>query len=356
MADNQIGKAKKRCFSIWLPYVRGGSGSDVYTRRLAEALTAYGHTVHVQEFHHAFQYAPFLLKSISPPSGVDIAIANSWNAFAFRRRGVKLIAVEHHCVFDPAYNAYRSVPQRVFHGLMVRRFERWSFGSADCVLAVSEYTAAVVSRLFQLPDVTVVLNAIETQFYTPGERDDAPPTGPFRLLFVGNLSRRKGADLLEPVMTRLGQGFELVYTRGLRKVSPLPPAVNMTALAPLSDEALREEYRRADALIFPSRLEGFGYCAAEALSCGTPVVASRSSSLPELVEHGVTGSLCRQDDVSAFVEAIRSLAKDRRKLASMSASARSQAAERFSMETMAVKYSEVFESLGVCPRTGQESL
>jgi glycosyltransferase involved in cell wall biosynthesis len=49
-----------------------------------------------------------------------------------------------------------------------------------------------------------------------------------------------------------------------------------------------------DALIFLSRLEGFGLVVAEAMASGLPVVIADSSSLTELVEHGNTGFLCER--------------------------------------------------------------
>jgi glycosyltransferase involved in cell wall biosynthesis len=71
-----------------------------------------------------------------------------------------------------------------------------------------------------------------------------------------------------------------------------------------------EAYQRSDILIFPSRLEGFGYPVAEAMACGKPVVCTNYASLPELVEEGQGGYLCPVDDVEAFAERIRHLGKE----------------------------------------------
>jgi len=61
-------------------------------------------------------------------------------------------------------------------------------------------------------------------------------------------------------------------------------------------------YRAADLFVYPSRYEGFGLPLLEAMACGTPVIASDASSLPEVV--GDAGLLVDPDDVIALAEAI----------------------------------------------------
>ena len=122
--------------NIWLPYVEGGSGTDVFTHSLADGLRDLGHRVNVQRFAHHWQYFPWRLKAVPAPSGCEAIIANSWNAFAFRRSGCRLLAVEHLCVLDPALTPYRSFPQSVFHNTLVRHYERASAKAADITVAV----------------------------------------------------------------------------------------------------------------------------------------------------------------------------------------------------------------------------
>jgi glycosyltransferase involved in cell wall biosynthesis len=70
----------------------------------------------------------------------------------------------------------------------------------------------------------------------------------------------------------------------------------------VTDERLVELYQGARALLDTSLYEGFGYQALEAMACGTPVVASRATSLPELV--GEAGLLCPPGDADAFAAAL----------------------------------------------------
>lgn len=330
---------------IWLPYIRGGSGTDVYTRLLAQALTDAGHRVHVQGFAQPFQYVPGLLRSVPAPPGAQVTLANSWNGFAFRRRHIKLVTVMHHCVFDAGYLPHRSMSQAVFHEALVRLYERRSLAVSAAVVAVSQYTAVSLRESFGVQQTTVIPNGIDTNFYKPS-RDGGLRRGdrPFRLLFVGNPSRRKGADLLAPIMERLGPDYVLDLAAGLRGRNEFRMTDNMRRLPRLSASALRDAYRNADALLFPSRLEGFGYAAAEAMACGTPVIATRASSLPEIVEDGISGILCQPNDVDCFANAVRRLSQNPDLLLALGAAARESAHDRFALATMASRYEDCFRT------------
>jgi len=97
-------------------------------------------------------------------------------------------------------------------------------------------------------------------------------------------------------------------------------------------------YRGAVSLIFPSRYEGFGLPPLEALACGTPVVGSDVSSLPEVV--GDAGILLPPDDAGGMAEGLIRLATDTDFRAELSRRALAQAArfswERAARETLAV--------------------
>ena len=68
------------------------------------------------------------------------------------------------------------------------------------------------------------------------------------------------------------------------------------------------------------------------MACGTPVISSRCSSIPEVVFDGETGLLCAVDDVGCFVRSIKRLAEDHELRAKMKHQAREVAVEQFSMD------------------------
>lgn len=337
--EHQIGSGSG--LKIWMPYIQGGSGTDTFTRSLAEALRGLSCEVHEQPIPHRFQYAPFALRRLAPPPGTQITTTNSWNGFAFARHGIPMVTICHLCVHDPAYAPYRSLPQSIFHRNFVKGFERLSFQAARATVSVSEATARAVREVFPHVDPVVIRNGIDTSFFTPGRAK--PVSHRFRLLFVGNLTPRKGADLLEPVLERLGNGFELHYTSGLRDRGALT-ASTARALGSLGRVEVRDAYRAADAFLFPTRLEGLPLTVMEAMACGLPIVASNRSSIPELVTDGKEGLLC-EPEVAVLSDAVRSLADNKTVCLRMSEAARHRAAADFDLMRMARDYRALFEKL-----------
>ncbi len=74
----------------------------------------------------------------------------------------------------------------------------------------------------------------------------------------------------------------------------------------VSREELRSAYRDADFLIFPSRLEGFGYVAAESMACGTPVICAPEGAVAEIVNPPECG-IAIGGDLQAFASNLASL-------------------------------------------------
>jgi glycosyltransferase involved in cell wall biosynthesis len=324
---------------IWLPFVVGGSGTDTFTRTFARFLEKAGHTPVVQPFSHWFQYLPDALRLVRPPAGTDLVFTNSWNGFAFSKTGLPMVTMEQLCVHDPAFAEFRSMPQAIFHNTMVRWFEGRTFKSANRVVAVSEATKTAVEGAFPGTHPVVIPNGVDTDFFKPS-KEPMPARGAFRLLFVGNLTRRKGADLLAPIMDELGDGYELHFTSGLR-VRSHPSIRNGYPLGSLGPEEVRTAYQTADAFLFPTRLEGLPLSVLEAMACGLPVVGSDLSSMPEAVVDGVTGFL-RPLIPGELAAAVRLLANDRVLRSQMATNSRIRAVEDFGMDTTVRRYLQVF--------------
>jgi len=334
-----------KAIKVWLPAIKCGAGADVFTLRLAEALQAHGLLAEIAWFNRWFELVPYLLCNVSPPPGTDLVIANSWNAFAFARSGVPLVVMELHCVLDPRFRPYKSILQHLYHELLIRRFAVRSYRKAAGVVAISASTADSVTRVMGVTGVSTIHCWVDTNKFRPAGSASESPHRPFRLLYVGNTSRRKGFDLLAPIMRALGSGFELRFTTGLRGRARGPYPSNMIPLGVLSEEELIRAYQECDALLFPSRFEGFGYVALEAMACGRPVVATNCTSIPEVVEDGVTGILCGIDDVNGFVSACRLLAGNEKQWARMCKAARSRAAGLFSKDRLIRDYAAILECL-----------
>lgn len=301
-----------RPLTIWLPAIRAGSGADVFVLRLAAGLERAGHRPHVQWFDHRWELTPWRLRGIAPPAGIDLIHAASWQAFAFRRPGLPLVVTEHQYVAHPAFTPWRSPAQALYHRWLVQRWTARSYACADALVAVSEHVATVMREDLQRP-VLVIHNWIDGEKFAPVARSGPPrdESAPFRLLFVGNPSRWKGADLLPELAERLGPRFEIHCLGGLRKgyaTRALPP--NMKRLERVAPDAMPALYAQFDAALVPTRYEAFGYVALEAMACALPVIGFASTGTAEVAIDGDTALLAPQDDVAQLANLARRLAAD----------------------------------------------
>jgi glycosyltransferase involved in cell wall biosynthesis len=332
--------------AVWLPAVRAGSGADVFTERLAAALNRQGIRAEISWLPHRAEYVPWSVPAITPPKWANIIHANSWLHSRFIPLNMPLVVTMHSCVHDPALQPYKNLLQSLYHRTWIMCRESDMLRRAHAVTAVSRYTAKRAAVVFGRSDILPIHNWIDLDVFR--YVDKPSPHSPFRLLFVGNLNRRKGADLLPEIMRRLGSSFELRYTGNaddlILGTDSVPP--NMISLGRLQgEEALTAAYRESDALLFPTRLEGFGLVALEAQACGRPVIATDCSSLPEVVAHNVSGLLCPVDDIEAYVAAARKLREERERWHQMCVAARDRACDLFAEQRALDLYVKLYLNL-----------
>jgi len=331
---------------IWFPAIKASSGADIFVKRLSSALHKRDIEVEVTWFNKYFEFAPFLLSKKETPFGVDIIHVGSWSGFAFKRSGIPLVVTEFHCVFDPYFRPYKNFAQYLYHEFIIKRFAQATFKQSDIITSISSFTKDSLVRSANVREARLLYLWVETDKFIPkSSGNNEAPSKPFRLLFVGNISRRKGFDLLKPIMNKLGNDFELRFTTGLKDITKQDHSGNMIPLGRLSEKELIKEYQDCDALLFPSRFEGFGYVALEAMACGKPVVATNATSIPEVVENGITGILCPTDDVDSFVDACRKLAADRDLCGRMGEEGRKRTEEVFSEEKIVAQYIDLYKIL-----------
>jgi glycosyltransferase involved in cell wall biosynthesis len=104
-------------------------------------------------------------------------------------------------------------------------------------------------------------------------------------------------------------------------------------------------YALASCTLVPSRDEGFGMVAAESLLCETPVVASDSGGLPDIVRPGENGALIGGgDDPEPWREAIESIVRSPERRAAFGATGRAQMMALVSPRAVAERYRTVYET------------
>lgn len=331
---------------VWFPTVRTGTGTDQYTERLVEALNRRGIRAEITWLPRYAEYAPWLVRRPRAPSWASIAHVNSWLPGRLIPSDIAIVTTLHSCVHDSALTPYKGIWQRLYHWSWIRHCEKLNLRRSIRVTAVSHYTAYQAKQAFGREDIKAIHNWINLDRFSPSNR--AQQNAPFRLLYVGNPSRRKGTDLLPRIMEKLGEDYELHFTGNesdFISTGSLPN--NMIPLGRVKgDESLCEIYRAADALLFPTRLEGLSLVALEAQACGLPVITTMSSSMPEIVEDGVTGFLCPVDDIEAMAAGIRTLKASSNTWQAMRNSARNRAIETFSEATALEGYIEIYMQCG----------
>jgi glycosyltransferase involved in cell wall biosynthesis len=172
----------------------------------------------------------------------------------------------------------------------------------DAVVCISHHERASALRAGLPADrLAVVVNGID-DIALPADIDSAHalwPTGALRVLFVGRLDRQKGVDILYKALEHLRERAFAVVVGEAVVADPsrsVPPPPNVRAMGWLARQQIAELCRAADVLVVPSRWEGFGLVALEAMRCGCAVVASRTGGLPEVIDDGVSGLLFEPGD------------------------------------------------------------
>lgn len=329
---------------VWFPAIKAGTGTDTFTMRLVEALNRQDIRAEITWLPHRAEYAPYTVKPPVPPEWVNLVHINSWTHKRFIPPHLPLVVTIHSCVHDPAFGPYKSKLQKWYHEHWIKKLEAHAIKQADTVTAVSQYTAQQATKVFNHQNINTLYNGIDIESFQPDNHEI--PNTPFRLLFVGNLNRRKGADLLPAIMERLGTAFELLYTGTQNELDiSVFKLKNLVSLGRISDQSsLVKIYQSCDALLFPTRLEGLSLSALEAQACGLPIISSWASSMPEVVKNNLTGILCPVDNIDAFVEGAKKMHNDHSYWLNMKQAARDHA-QLFSEDATVKRYIECYQNI-----------
>lgn len=188
---------------------------------------------------------------------------------------------------DGAFRKQR-LKWRLLYGKLARK--------ADLFHAVSQFSAERLAHFFPgiRSRIRVVHNAVTPHFFEPVEASGHAYLASAKLsnkpfiLIPGGLHYRKNADLILqalPLLQNKHKDLKIVIVNHsdpayVAKLRATGVKALVTGFVP--DEALKALYTAARLVWFPSRYEGFGLPVIEAMACGTPVVTSRASSLPEI--------------------------------------------------------------------------
>jgi glycosyltransferase involved in cell wall biosynthesis len=244
-----------------------------------------------------------------------------------RRKRLKLVYCAHGWAFDR-----QTSPCMKYS---VEQIERWLALFCDAIVCISDYELRVARRCgIPKEKLALIRNGVPSESPRP-DADHALiewPEGQRRVLFVGRFDRQKGADVLLRALADLkDKAFGYLVGGAVLGDAELGAIPNNARLVSwLSPAKLEPFYRSADVVVVPSRWEGFGLIAAEAMRAGLPVIASRVGGLTEVVEDHVTGVLIAPDDKPALIQALMGLSDDQ--LHAMGNAGRERFLKNFTME------------------------
>ena len=194
--------------------------------------------------------------------------------------------------------------------------------TADAIIASSEHERAAMVELYGAngSSIHVIPPGIDLALFRPVDREEARArlglNGDRVILAAGRIDPIKGFDTLLDATALLGKRDKtrLVLIGGSkgdadlgaleRRAADLGIGDRVTFVGAVPQRELPAYYSAADVCVVPSRYESFGLVAAEALACGTPVIASKVGGLPSIVRDHENGLLVPWRRPEAFAESI----------------------------------------------------
>jgi len=244
--------------------------------------------------------------------------------------------------------------------------ERTVIGCSDAICASNRVEADQLVGLYgaDRSRIEIAPPGVDHAFFAPGDRGGAryalglgdEPV----LLFVGRIQPLKGLDVAVRALAGMarkdatlvavggpsGREGEAELARIQRLVRDLGVEGRVRFVPPQPHHMLSTYYRAADLVLVPSRSESFGLVAAEAMACGTPVIATAVGGLTTLVDHGSSGLLMPDRDPSAWAEAIDLLIAHPLRRSAMSVAA-AEAGRGYAWSTTAARLRRVYSDLSM---------
>ena len=208
------------------------------------------------------------------------------------------------------------------------------------------------STLFGSFEVSVIPNALDTEFFFPRDKAAArellglPATGRIVLFVADAVDRyRKGFDLLCGALDRL-QPEAGVIPVGIGAGRPASRPANYVSLGCFDNERMTAlAYCAADVFVLPTRADNLPNVILEAMACGTPAVAFDVGGVPDMVRPGETGLLAPPEDVGALARALNTLLSDDELRARLAYNCREVAIKEYALDVQARRYVALYEEL-----------
>lgn len=228
---------------------------------------------------------------------------------------------------------------------------RYAMLENDGTTAVSHWLAQQTQKTFDLPALPdMIPNFVDCDRFTSRGRIDYPSDGKFTILHASNFRPvkrvfdivRSFAEMRKQINAKLvmvgegpdrGSAMELAGELGICGDVEFPG----------NTVDIQDAYRNAHLFLLLSDYESFGLSALEAMACGTPVVASRSGGLLEVIDDGVTGRLTPVGDIPAITGAAMDLLGDAQRWREASLAGKLHARKHFCKNLIVPQYEAFYE-------------
>ena len=379
-------ESDRKTILVCLPCLLTG-GTEIQTLNLVQALAEGGHRVvtvcyfeHSRAMQERFEQAGSRVVLLSP----DGTRTGGWRILPFLYKGLRRIVREvRPDMVHVQYMAPGAIPILLLRLMGVRQIIATTHTGADiypnlklvhfiqrhcvraftCITELAEQSFFGNSHLYSEQTALkkrnhfTIYNALSRQFA------DLPPmprtfNGTITLGVVSRLEQIKGMDLVIPAFAEIRKQCPdtrlLVVGDGSLRASMQQQAESLGCADAIEwagrqpQEALPGWYRRMDIVLMPSRSEGFGLTAIEAMSCGCVVVASRTGGLPEVVRDGEVGLLHTPESAQDIAEKVLELIEHPERLEEMSARA-VHYVTRFSFDRYATLFNNLYRNLTTNP-------
>lgn len=319
----------------------GYGGTEWVVQQLCDGLVANGHEVRLYatgDSHTAAELCALFPRQMPGAIGVTALDARQVSfAFADIEQNDFDLVHDHSGFLGVAFSRYLATPMLhtihcAFDDIGYGFYEQ--FADAVGYVCISEYQRSMAPPTMDWAGRVYNAIAVEQWPYTATKGD--------YLLAFGRVCEAKGFHLSIETAKRLGR--RLIMAGALQepyrayfeqRIEPQIDGDQIVYEGEVSDERKRELFAGAEALLFPITWpEPFGLVMIEAMACGTPVVALRQGSVPEVVDDGRTGFVVDSfDDFVAAVERVGEIDP---------AVCRRTVDERFTVERMVADYEAIY--------------
>jgi len=220
---------------------------------------------------------------------------------------------------------YQLVRDDIVYGPLRRSLYRMLLRRRLRCVAVSEHNRDLLCRLFGVgaSGIHVVPNGVNLDRFKHAEAERAKarqrvreelgfPAETRLLLTVGRLAGQKGYDVLIPAVAHIAATFPDVrfiwagdgpWEKRLREMAAAYRVEEYVRFLGVRGD-IPDLLAACDLFVHPSRHEGQPFSLLESMAAGLPIVATRASGIPEIIEHERHGLLCAVDDIASLRDAV----------------------------------------------------